>query len=145
MPNDRRALKIDSLYREVHAVLEQARASAYRAVNTAMVQAYWHVGRLIVEHEQGGAKRAAYGEAVLEGLSRRLTTDFGRGFDPSNLRYMRLFFQNSRIVTRCATNCRRREFVTHRVTNRRDCVTSSHGRITGCYSGLKIRSRESGT
>jgi predicted nuclease of restriction endonuclease-like (RecB) superfamily len=83
----------EPLYREICSVLEQARAGAYRAVNAAMVQAYWHVGRLIVEHEQGGRRRAAYGEAVLEDLSRRLTTDFGRGFDPSNLRYMRLFFQ----------------------------------------------------
>jgi predicted nuclease of restriction endonuclease-like (RecB) superfamily len=87
------ARSAEPLYREIRAVLEQARAGAYRAVNAAMVQAYWHVGRLIVEHEQGGAKRAAYGEAVLDDLSRRLTTDFGRGFDPSNLRYMRLFFQ----------------------------------------------------
>jgi len=47
------------------------------------------VGRLIVEHEQGGRARAAYGEAVLADLSRRLTAEFGRGFDPSNLRYMR--------------------------------------------------------
>ncbi len=93
MPDDRRVAKTNSLYREVRSVLEQARASAYRAVNMALVQAYWHVGRLIVEHEQGGAKRAAYGEAVLDDLSRRLTKDFGRGFDPSNLRYMRLFFQ----------------------------------------------------
>jgi predicted nuclease of restriction endonuclease-like (RecB) superfamily len=81
------------LYREIRAVLEAARAGAYRAVNTAMVQAYWHVGRLIVEHEQGGLKRAAYGEAVLDDVSQRLTAEFGRGFDPSNLRYMRLFFQ----------------------------------------------------
>ena len=88
-----RAVQVESLYREVRSVLEQARASAYRAVNVAMVQAYWHVGRLIVEHEQGGAKRAAYGEAVLDDLSRRLTSDYGRGFDPSNLRYMRLFFR----------------------------------------------------
>jgi hypothetical protein len=47
---------------------------------------------LIVEHEQGGAKRAAYGEAVLEELSRRLTAEFGRGFDERNLRYMRQFY-----------------------------------------------------
>jgi predicted nuclease of restriction endonuclease-like (RecB) superfamily len=57
-----------------------------------MVQAYWQVGRLIVEHEQGGRRRAAYGEAVLDDLSQRLTTDFGRGFDVRNLRYMRQFF-----------------------------------------------------
>ena len=57
-----------------------------------MVQAYWNVGRLIVEHEQGGTKRAAYGEAVLEDLSRRLTAEFGRGFTATNLRHMRHFF-----------------------------------------------------
>ena len=77
------------LYREIRTVLEAARAGAYRAVNTAMVQAYWHVGRLIVEHEQGGSRRAAYGEAVLDDVSQRLTAEFGRGFTTTNLRYMR--------------------------------------------------------
>lgn len=89
----RREAQIESLYREVRSVLEQARATAYRAVNFAMVGAYWEVGRLIVEHEQGGRIRAVYGEAILEGLSRRLTTGFGRGFTATNLRYMRQFYQ----------------------------------------------------
>jgi predicted nuclease of restriction endonuclease-like (RecB) superfamily len=80
------------LYREIRAVLDSARAGAYHAVNTAMVHAYWHVGRLIVEHEQGGRKRAPYGEAVLRDLSRRLTAEFGRGFDARNLWYMRRFY-----------------------------------------------------
>ena len=62
----------NTLYRNIRAVLDSARTSALRAVNTAMVHAYWHVGRLIVEHEQGGKGRAAYGEAVLEDVSRRL-------------------------------------------------------------------------
>jgi len=83
----------EPLYREILAVLEAARAGAYRAVNAAMVQAYWNVGRLIVEHEQGGAKRAAYGEAVLNDLSRRLMAEFGRGFDVTNLRKMRQFYR----------------------------------------------------
>lgn len=83
----------DSLYREIRAVLELARAGAYRAVNTAMVQAYWHVGQLIVEFEQGGRKRAAYGASLLDELSRRITAEFGRGFTPTNLRYMRQFYQ----------------------------------------------------
>ena len=48
------ARSAEPLYREIRAVLESARSSAYRAVNTAMVRAYWQVGRLIVEHEQGG-------------------------------------------------------------------------------------------
>ena len=82
---------ITGLHRDVRAVLDEARASAYRAVNTAMVQSYWEVGRLIVKHEQGGAKRAAYGEQVLAELSRRLTAEFGRGFDATNLRNMRQF------------------------------------------------------
>jgi predicted nuclease of restriction endonuclease-like (RecB) superfamily len=82
----------DSLYREIRAVLQQARSSAYRAVNAAMVEAYWQVGHLIVEHEQGGARRAAYGEAALDDLSQRLTADFGKGFTTTNLRYMRSFY-----------------------------------------------------
>ena len=83
----------EPLYREIRAVLQSARAGAYRAVNAAMVQAYWHVGRLIVEHEQGGATRAAYGEVVLGNLSRRLMAEFGRGFDVTNLRKMRQFYR----------------------------------------------------
>ena len=55
----------EPLYREIRAVLESARAGAYRAVNSAMVQAYWNVGRLIVEHEQKGRRRAGYGEAII--------------------------------------------------------------------------------
>jgi len=82
----------EPLYQGIRTVLVSARSGAYRAVNAAMVQAYWNVGRLIVEHEQGGAKRAAYGEAVLDDLSRRLTADFGKGFDVRNLRYMRQFY-----------------------------------------------------
>ncbi len=82
----------EPLYRDIRTVLDAARAGAYRAVNAVMVEAYWNVGRLIVEHEQGGRTRAAYGQAVLAGLSGRLSTDFGRGFDVRNLRYMRQFY-----------------------------------------------------
>ena len=92
-PDPSLARSAEPLYQEIRAVLESARAGAYRAVNAAMVQAYWHVGRLIVEHEQGGAKRAAYGEAVLDDLSRRLMAEFGRGFDVTNLRKMRQFYR----------------------------------------------------
>jgi len=57
-----------------------------------MVDAYWQVGREIVEDEQGGRGRADYGKRILEGLSARLTGEFGKGYDPSNLRNMRSFF-----------------------------------------------------
>ena len=54
--------------------------------------AYWEVGRVIVEDEQAGKERAGYGKRVLEGLAERLQTEFGKGYDPSNLRNMRAFF-----------------------------------------------------
>ncbi len=107
----RRAVQVESLYREVRSVLEEARASAYRAVNIAMVRACWQVGRLIVEHEQRGRKRAAYGEAVLDELSRRLATEFGRGFDVTNLRKMRQFYRMFEIrdATRLESDARKRD------------------------------------
>ena len=81
----------DEFYRGVRDVLDQARSSAYRAVNAAMVSAYWEIGRRIVQ-EQGGEGRAAYGSALIRELSQRLTQDFGRGFTVSNIRYMRQFY-----------------------------------------------------
>ncbi len=82
----------DDFYKSVKETLEAARSNAYRAVNFAMVHAYWNIGKLIVEEEQKGKTRAEYGKRLLSGLSKRLTKDFGRGFDTSNLRYMRLFY-----------------------------------------------------
>jgi predicted nuclease of restriction endonuclease-like (RecB) superfamily len=75
------------------ALIQQARQQALRAVDVVQVRTCWEVGRHIVEFEQGGAKRAAYGTGLLPRLATRLTTDFGKGFDESNLRYMRLFFK----------------------------------------------------
>lgn len=83
----------ESLYNSVCAVLTNARENAYRAINFGMVQAYWQVGRLIVEEEQNGNARAEYGKAIILELSGRLTAEFGKGFDASNLRNMRLFYQ----------------------------------------------------
>ncbi|MBX3399513.1 MAG: DUF1016 family protein [Gemmataceae bacterium] len=83
---------INPLYRDIRDVLEAARAGAYRAVNTAMVQSYWHVGRLIVEHEQKGKKRAEYGMEVIRELSQRLTAEFGKGFTLRNIEMMRQFY-----------------------------------------------------
>lgn len=84
---------IDTTYRNIKAIVEKARSTAYRAVNFAMVQAYWEVGRIIVEEEQKGEERAEYGKGLIKELSIRLTKDYGRGFDESNLRNMRSFYQ----------------------------------------------------
>lgn len=80
------------LLNDIRELLTHARQTLVQTVNTAMVQTYWHVGRLIVEHEQKGQARAEYGKQVLEQLAQNLTTEFGKGFDASNLRNMRRFY-----------------------------------------------------
>ncbi len=82
----------DDFYRSVKEVLEAARSNVYRAVNFAMVEAYWNVGRLIIEEEQSGKQRAEYGKNLIKELSGRLKKDFGKGFNQRNLWYMRNFY-----------------------------------------------------
>lgn len=82
----------DAAYGSIAEILEAARTAAYRAVNTVMVQAYWQIGRVIVEEEQKGRKRAGYGQELIAELARRLTTDFGKGFDERNLWFMKQFY-----------------------------------------------------
>ena len=73
-------------------LLETARHSAARVVNSLMTATYWEVGRRIVEFEQGGKKRAGYGEELLGRLAEDLTARFGKGFGADNLGNMRRFF-----------------------------------------------------
>ncbi|AMO54324.1 hypothetical protein GZ77_22385 [Endozoicomonas montiporae] len=80
------------LLQAIRDVLNQSRAQLQKTINHTMVQAYWNVGRLIVEEEQNGAERASYGKKQMESLSRQLTSEFGRGFDVRNLRNMRAFY-----------------------------------------------------
>lgn len=82
----------DSLYIQIKSILEDARSTAYRAVNFTMVVAYWEVGKHIVEYEQSGALKAAYGTALLKELSAKLMADFGKGFTETNLKYFRQFY-----------------------------------------------------
>jgi len=79
-------------YKSIADVLRTARSNAYRAVNFVMVEAYWNVGRMIVEEEQQGKERAGYGEALIRSLSEQLTLDFGKGFGVSNLFAFRQFY-----------------------------------------------------
>lgn len=81
----------DNIYGQIKQILLQARSKVLTTVNTAMVQAYWHVGKLIVE-AQGGEERAAYGDDLIKRISNRLTKEFGKGFSARNLRNMRQFY-----------------------------------------------------
>ena len=65
---------------EIKKILKNARQKAYTAVNSAMVEAYWEIGRRIVEEEQRGKERAEYGKEIVKNLSKELTEEFGKGF-----------------------------------------------------------------
>jgi len=82
----------DGLVSDLVELLAAARSAAVRAVNAVMTATYWEIGRRVVEHEQGGAKRAGYGEELLARLAEDLTRRFGRGFSLANLERMRLFY-----------------------------------------------------
>ena len=82
----------NQLLSNIREILLSARHTAYKAVNFAMVTAYWNIGKIIVEDEQNGNTRAEYGKAVLEELSIKLTEEFGKGFTRTNLKNMRQFY-----------------------------------------------------
>ena len=84
---------VEILYAGIRNILANARQRAYSAVNFAMVESYWLIGQQIVEHEQHGEARADYGKGLLKELAAKLSVEFGKGFDESNLRYMRLFYR----------------------------------------------------
>src|SRR4030066_2581850 len=80
------------LYENIKALLHEARSTIARNINTAMVMTYFEIGRMIVEHEQEGAKRAEYAKETLKLLSQKLTSEFNRGFSVDNLQRMRVFY-----------------------------------------------------
>lgn len=83
----------DGLLAEVVSLLETARHTSARTVNTIMTATYWQIGQRIVEVEQAGKGRAKYGQQLLERLASDLTKRFGRGFSRANLEYMRRFYE----------------------------------------------------
>jgi len=84
---------LNGLVGQLRGLIAQARAQALRTVDAVQVRACWEIGRHIVEFEQQGHARAAYGARLLPQLAERLSHEFGAGFDARNLRHMRSFFQ----------------------------------------------------
>jgi predicted nuclease of restriction endonuclease-like (RecB) superfamily len=81
-----------TFYQTIAQVIQSYQSKAYIAVNTAMIEAYWQIGRHIVEEEQQGGHRAEYGAKLLNYLSEKLMSEFGKGYDERNLRNMRMFY-----------------------------------------------------
>ena len=80
------------LVQDIRTIIDQARSQVRQVVNSAMVLAYWQIGRLIIEDEQAGQERASYGKQQLKLISEQLTLEYGKGFDVRNLRNMRRFY-----------------------------------------------------
>ena len=105
---------VESLFKKVAGLIEQARAKVASAMNVAEVYTKYQIGRYIVEEEQAGKVRAEYGKQVLEGLSERLTKHFGNGWSYSNLRQVRQFFMVYSNLT--ITDCQ--------IENNQQCISN---------------------
>ena len=89
----KKILNIDKhVIEDIKKLLIESRQELQKSVNSTMVKTYWNIGRIIVEDEQNGEKKAKYGTKQLEQISNILTREFGKGFDASNLRKMRQFY-----------------------------------------------------
>lgn len=96
---------VSKIYSDIAELLNIARAKAYYAVNSIMVETYWKIGQRIVEEEQGGSSRAEYGTKLIENLSKYLTDTFGKGFSEANLQNMRKFYLTyPEFPTQCVGN-----------------------------------------
>ena len=92
-------------FTDVAEILKTGRSAAYRAVNSAMVETYWQMGRRIVEEEQCGKERAGYGDYLIVNLSRYMGETFGKGFSVANLWNFRQFYLTFPIFDEFSTHC----------------------------------------
>ena len=112
--------KQDKLFfAEIAAILLEARQTAYKTVNTVLIQANWQIGKRIVEQEQKGKSRADYGDYLIVNLSRYLTDTLGKGFSEANIKNFRQFYL-------CFPNGL--QFATRRVANPEN-LSWSHWRL----------------
>ena len=109
------------------ALLEIARRAVARSINAAMTATYWEIGRRIVEVEQGGAERAAYGDALIERLAKDLTQRFGRGFSRQNLWQMRAFYRAWPAQVTCRAQSRNSSLVKILQTPSRESTVGTAG------------------
>lgn len=82
----------NSFVSDIKQLIEHSRRAAYAAVNSIMIDTYWHIGQRIVEQEQRGEKRAEYGKQIIKMLSKELTQEYGEGWSERNLRNFRSFY-----------------------------------------------------
>lgn len=100
-PNEERKTKVrtgakkpthSDLFVTIKEIIEKARKTVAKSFNATMVSTYFEIGRIILEHEQKGKKRAEYAKQTLIKLSEQLTDEFGKGYSVDNLENMRRFY-----------------------------------------------------
>jgi predicted nuclease of restriction endonuclease-like (RecB) superfamily len=99
------------LLSDISTLLEQARRTSARAINSVLTVTYWEIGRRVVEFEQSGRARAEYGEILLKKVAADLTQKYGRGFARTNLQQMRTFYLGWRICQTPSGKLERRSLV----------------------------------
>jgi predicted nuclease of restriction endonuclease-like (RecB) superfamily len=85
--------RIEILYGQASHLIDQARQTAYRQINDALVRRNWNLGKLIVEEKMHGENRAEYGALVIKALAEHLTKEFGKGFTKTNLYSYARFYE----------------------------------------------------
>ena len=80
--------EVDELFINIKNLVNQSRNRVYQTINIEMINLYWNIGKMIID-KQSGNKRVKYGELLIEGISKKLTNTFGKGFSIQNLRRMR--------------------------------------------------------
>jgi predicted nuclease of restriction endonuclease-like (RecB) superfamily len=127
-----------SLFSSIKDIIIQAKQVAYRNNNSILLHMYWQIGKLIVEDQQNGNEKAAYGKSVLKNLSKLLTTEFGKGFDERNLNNIRAFYftfpiwnavrtelswTHYRIISRVENESMRTQYIRHSIEGNWDTRT----------------------
>jgi len=90
--------EVNNLYDNIKTLVEESRNRVYKTVNIEMINLYWNIGKMIVEKQEGN-KRAKYGDLLIDGISDKLTREFGKGFSKRNLERMRNFYRCYPIAT----------------------------------------------
>ncbi len=125
---------LSSLHIDIRHILEQARSRTRSAINSAMVEAYWLIGKRIVEEEQQGESRAQYGKRTLETLSAELSQEFGTGFSYANLRNFRQFYLTYPDQQICYTLCSKLSWSHNRLIMRVDDPAARNYYLQACAS-----------
>jgi hypothetical protein len=125
----------------ISELLDRARRSSARLINTILAATYYEIGRRVVEHEQGGKERAEYGGALLRRLSEDLTRSHGRGFSERNLRQMRAFYLGWEIRQTPSARLQARVKIGRRGQEppRKGLLLSPRSSPPGCRRGLASR------